>query len=520
MKRIISLILALMMVCTVLVSCVQSTENPDETTASNADQTTGTTDSGKTYNLFDPTNMKARHEWEEKIMHVLCWNSEHKEFEVTEDQIAVDELHASIFERDNQVKAKLGITAIQYNEQIASAGNEENFAKYVERVATNGDAEVDIIAAYARTEGLVSQKGYLVPLNFYDKYIDLSNPWYPEALVEEIAVKDNIYFISGDISTNLLYLTYGFIFNKELMDSLNIDYNELYTLAEEGKWTYEEMYKLTEYYNDANGNGKKDDNDGYGMRCYGFMCEAYYTGAGLKLVNVNNKAENPEDLIKISEDYGSSKSIDLSDSLGAFFTSDYGYTGSSSVPSLFASTRGTISMVTRIRDIKQTMTLEKKLPVGVLPMPKYDLGQEDYKCVAGNPFTLWGIFSGNMDLEREESAAGFIEYMGYYGMENTTEAVFADTFLARYSDQPDDANSFNTIRRTTSFDMGRIFAVVLSTTSVMADQWANCTSSGSKWAAIFASCYRSYATNARTASKDFWKLATETFKNPYEYPYE
>ncbi len=520
MKKVLCLLLALMMICTVLVSCVQSSENPDETTASNAEQTTGTSNNGETYNLFDPTNMKSLHEWQEKVMYVLCWNSEHKEFEITEEQITVDELNASIFERDNQVKAKLGLTAINYNEQAGSTGNEDSFLKYVERVATNGDAEVDVIATYSRSAGLCSQKGYLLPINFYDKYIDLSNPWYPEKLIEEISIKDNIYYVSGDISTNLLFLTYGFIFNKELMTSLNIDYNNLYQLVEEGKWTLDEMYTLTEYYDDADGNGKKSSNDGFGIRSYNYHLDAFYTGSGLKLVEVNNKTEKPEELIKVSDDYGSSKSIDLNDRLGQLFTSDYGGTDSD-VAQLFASTRNALSMVTRIRDIgKHVMTLEKKLEVGVIPLPKYDINQEDYRCVAGNPFTLWGIFSGNLDLEREESAAGFIEYMGYYGMENTTEAVFADTFLARYADQPDDANSFNTIRRTTAFDIGRIFTKVISPSGAIADQWSNCACSGSKWASIYASLLRSYASNAQAASLDFWKLATETFKNPYEYPYE
>ncbi len=57
---------------------------------------------------------------------------------------------------------------------------------------------------------------------------------------------------------------------------------------------------------------------------------------------------------------------------------------------------------------------------------------------------------------------GFVEYMVYYGMENTTEAVFADTLLGRYADQPSDADSFNLIRRTTAFDIGRVFSTVIS----------------------------------------------------------
>ncbi len=515
MKRVICLLLALMMVVMILVSCKDNGEG--ETTTAPDVETKPLT--GNDY-LFDATALKARNEAENKTMYVLCWNSEHKEFEITEDQITVDEVNASIYERDNQVKNRLGLTAISYNEQTASSGNEENFAKYVERVATNGDTEVDVIAAYSRSAGLCSQKGFYLPLNFFPNYINLSNSWYPEALIEEISLKDNIYYVSGDISTNLLFLTYGFIFNKELLEKLGIDYNEYYKMVDEGKWTLDEMYKLCTYYEDADGSGGKSDLDGYGLRSFNYHLDAFYTGSNLRLVNINNKAEKVEDLITISSDYGSSKSMDLNDALGNFFASDNAYNGTSNMCQNFASTRNTIAMVTRIRDIGKHITiLEDKLPVGILPIPKYDENQEDYKCVAGNPFTLWGIFSGNMDLEREEAAAGFIEYMGYYGMENTTEAVFADTFLGRYADQPDDANVFTTIRRTTSFDIGRIFTKVISPSGAIADQWSNCASKGGNWSSIYRSFIRSYTENAKIASKDFWELK-EVLQDPYIYPYQ
>ncbi len=518
MKRVICLILVLLTVATLLVSCKDNGNDPSTTTGGGNGTVNAPTTNGDV--LFDPTAMKERHEAEGKIMHVLCWNSEHKEFEITEDQITVDEVNASIFERDNQVKNSLGLAAITYNEQKGSSGNEEEYAKYVERVALNGDTPVDVIATYSRSAGLCSQKGFLMPINFYDKYINLNNSWYPKQLLNEVAIKNNIYYVSGDISTNLLFLTYGFTFNKELMEKLNLDYNKYYKMVDEGKWTLDEMYALCQYYDDADGDGKKSDKDGYGLRSYNYHLDSFYTGSGLKLVEVNNNATKVEDLITISEDYGSSKSIDLNDELGAFFQSDNAYGVSDNTMGFFATTRNTIAVVTRIRDIgKYVMTLDEKLDVGILPLPKYNENQEDYRCVAGNPFTLWGIFSANYNLEMEESAAGFIEYMGYFGMENTTEAVFADTFLGRYADEPDDANVFNIIRRTTAFDIGRIFTKVISTSAAIADQWSNCACKGGKWAAIYNRYIVSYATNARKASEDFWKLSEE-LKNPYEFPYE
>jgi hypothetical protein len=104
-------------------------------------------------------------------------------------------------------------------------------------------------------------------------------------------------------------------------------------------------------------------------------------------------------------------------------------------------------------------------------------------------------------------------------MLNTTEAIFEYLFKGRYADQPDDADSFDTIRRTTSFDIGRIFTAVISPNAAIADQWSNCACIGSKWSSIYGTLIRGYSDNAKKASQDFWNLK-ETMKNPYEFPYE
>ena len=522
MKKVLCLILAMLMTATLLVSCVNG--GKDEVTTQAPDQTTepGDSEGGdviKEDKPFDPTEMKARHEAEDKIMYVLCWNSEHDEFDMLEEEASADTVKTAIFERNNLLKAKLGLTDILWNEQDGNSDSVNDYLKYVETVAQNGDVEIDVIATYSRSAGLLSQKGFLLPVNFYKDYIDLTHSWYPEALIDEVNIGGNRYFVSGDISTNLIYLTYGFIFNKDLLSDLGIDHNYLYELVDEGKWTLDEMFKLVgNYHNDVDQNGTKSTADGFGLRSYNYHLDAFYTGSGLKLVEIDNNATDPKKLVVVSADYGSKKSIDLNDRLGQLFTSDYACNDNPATP--FAERQNDIAEVTRIRDLRAFFNEGvDECEYGVLPLPKYDLNQEDYKCVAGNPFTLWGIYSGNYDLEREESAAGFIEWAGYYGMLNTTEAIFEYLFKGRYADQPDDANSFDTIRRTTSFDIGRIFTTVISPNAAIADQWSNCAAKGSKWSSIYSSLIRGYTDNAKKASQDFWNLK-ETLKNPYEFPYE
>ena len=526
MEKVLSFILVLLMVATLLVSCA-STGNGDVTTKAPEQVTepeNGSEGEAETVikeeKPFDATEMKEKNEAAGKVMNVLTWNAEHPEFEMLETEVGGDSVNSAIFERNSQVKRTLGLSGIIWNEQKGSNSYEATYLKYVETVAQNGDVPIDVIATYSRSAALLSQKGFLSPINFYKNHIDLTHSWYPAALLEEVNIGGNVYFISGDISTNLLFLTYGCIFNKDIITDLGKDYNYLYDLVNEGKWTLDELFKLTgDYYYDEDGNGYKSAADSIGLRTDALHIDAIYTGAGLRYIEVDNNATDPKKLFSVSADYGSKKSNDLNDRIGQMFASDYALEESACERN-FAVLANTIVLIARLRDIRELFNEGvDKMEYGVLPIPKYDVAQKDYRCVTANPITLWGIYAGNYDLESEECAAGFIEWMGYYAVHNTTDAIFEYLFKGRYADEPDDAESFDTIRRTTTFDLGRIFGRVISESNMMVDQWSECAAAGSKWSAIYASLVRGYSDGAKKASQDFWNLK-ETMKDPYEFPYE
>ena len=69
---------------------------------------------------FDANEMREENEAAEKVINVLCWNSEHHEFEMLETAVGGDSVNAAIFERNNQVQRTLGISEIVWNEHKGS----------------------------------------------------------------------------------------------------------------------------------------------------------------------------------------------------------------------------------------------------------------------------------------------------------------------------------------------------------------------------------------------------------------
>ena len=505
--RILSLVIVFTMILSMLIACGDKTGD-DVTTSVTGTTAEVTNPAGEKNTLFDTEAFKAKYEGED--VNILCWDSEHREFEVLKTELSgSDPLLEGIYARNIHVSETLGVNLV-WNEQDDDSGKAASMLQYVEMQA-DGGTPIDVIALYSRTAGLLSQKGHLLPVNYYSEYINLENSWYPDALVEETNIKGNTYYVSGDISTNLLYLTYGFVFNKDVLESnpgIGITSDDLYKLVEDQKWTLEEMYKLVgSYWVDADENGVKSVNDGVGLRSYNYHFDAIYVGSNMKYVVIDNTTTDPATLIQVASDYTSQKAIDLSDTIGELMSSNYAYNDESCAKT-FANNAIDISFISRVRDIQKIHDSENNdMSYGVLPIPKYDLAQEDYKCVAGNPLTLWGISADSVDYDREVMAAAVIEISGYFAQTDTTEAIFETLFKGRYSEFPEDSESFDIIRRTTSFDIGRIFTKVLSANFAIADQWSSAAAKSQKWATKCVSMSNLFKQGAITASRDFWNLA-------------
>ena len=512
--RTLSMILIFIMLFTAMISCSNDGNGETTTTNNSSGNVTepGGEETGDT--LFDINAFYNAYQGE--TLNILCWDSEHPEFEVLQSELSGGEpLLQAIYARNTSVTENLGVN-LSFKQHTDGASLSPDVLKYVENQA-NGGTPFDVMAVYSRTAGLLSQKGHLLPVNYYSEYINLNNSWYPQALLSEINIKGNIYYVSGDISTNLLYMTYGFIFNKDVLaDNVDIGYTEemLYQLVAEEKWTLEEMTKLvSNYWVDYDENGVKSVADGFGLRSYNYHFDALYTGSGLKYLFVDNTATDPEKLIQISGDYIGQKAIDLADSMGELLASNYACNDSDSGWN-FTKARD-ISIITRVRDIQKIHDSENSdMRYGVLPIPKYDLAQETYKCVAGNPLTLWGISADTCDYDREVMSAGVIEYMGYLAQKETTEVIFESLFKGRYSEFPEDAESFEIIRKTTSFDLGRIFTEVINHDFGIADEWSSVVAKSQKWATKGQQMKRLFDQGVLTASKDFWELSSTIKPTP------
>ncbi len=468
--KIISLLCAVLMLLSSLAACADTGNTETTTEGSEASTTTAPIEPEVTKdpNYDDDGYLKSKLpedlKYTGETVTILNWKAERPEFEILEADTGLDLVNDAIYERNNATESRLGIT-FEWTEKDGNSNTLSDFVNYVQNCYNSGDY-YDIIATYSRTAASLSANGLLEDLNKVDNsYLDLSMPWWPEAMLETCSIKDSLFFVSGDISTNLLHMMYAIYYNMDMLKDLNL--SDPVKMVDDKTWTIDALIEMTaDLYNDADQSGSASNGDIFGFTSNYFHLEAFYSGSGMMLIEPgdNNK------ILKISDDYTSQKTVDLVDKLRTWF--DHGDTyinppgGKLGNDIVFAEGRALFTQNrVYIADAQYNNGTLRNADweYGILPNPLYDKDQEDYITLLGNPFTHWCIMK---EARNPSMSTAVIECLGSEGYRKTSPALFENNMKYRYT--PDSANKgdsarmFDIIRENISFDLGRMFAAELN----------------------------------------------------------
>ena len=264
-----------LLLCTMLPIGTLACGNSDDTgkqadvktaVSSNGDTTTlETPDDNKDANGFLRDNLPADLNFGGDTVTFLTWSDvEHEEFTV--ESLSGETVNDAIYNRNKTVENRLGVNLSFYGIH----GNADIIASYSKHVGNSiqaGSHDFDICAPYSLTLAAVTAQGYMY--NLLDlPYLDFDQPWWPARLVEEATINDKLFFASGDISANLLYMMYTCFFNKDLIEEYNLPNPQ--DLVQNNEWTYTKFFEMCEgIYADLNGNQEKDSEDQFGYMTSG-----------------------------------------------------------------------------------------------------------------------------------------------------------------------------------------------------------------------------------------------------------
>ncbi len=445
-RQAISLLLASLLLVSTIACGQTEAETTSETTADTAPETE-TVDTSRDENGYLKDELPAL-DYGGQNINLLYWEDvENQEYEA--EELTGEIVNDAVYQRNINTEERLNI---RYT-WIGTPGNGGNIDAYVGKVRDShmaGDQAYDILSSYSRSIAACLANGFLTNLE-NSQYLDYEKPWWPDNLLEESTINEHLYFVSGDISTNVLHMMYCVYFNKQLLQDRSLENPQ--DLVAENAWTVDKLIEMTtDVYQDLNGNGKKDENDFFGFTTTSYHNDAFYTGSGLKLVE-----KDADKTLIISPDFYSEKAVDLLVKLGPWEVTNDVYLDDGKYEMPFTENRALFN-INRAHYASKALR-DSELDYGIVPVPKYDESQENFRTVMGNPVSLYGV---TVNCGYKETCEAVLECMGSYGYRLTTPAIFENNMKKKYSMDDVNAQMYDIVRESVSFELGRFFNKYLS----------------------------------------------------------
>ena len=506
--RILALICAILMLIPCFAACA-NTQGSDETTANNAqtqatpDDTTPAEDPRYDKEGFWKDDLSDEIDFKGETVTILYWDDvERPEFEITEEEADGDMVKDAIYRRNLATEERMGVT-FEWVGTPGDSGDRANFTNYV-RNAYSGGTFYDIIATYSRTAGMLLTNGFIQDLNaIEDSYINVEQPWWPKSMVSTCSIGNSLFFVSGDISTNVLHFMYAVYYNMDLLKDLNLE--DPVPLVDNKKWTIDALINYTkDLYVDLDQDGGSSVGDQYGFCTTYYHLDAFYTGSNMMCIVPGDNT-----VLKISDDFFGQKTIDLVDKLGTWFKTGDTYVNPhggdidydapfEEGAALFCLNR--VYMADTQYGGGAAPLRNADWEYGILPVPMYDENQTEYITVVGNPFTLWCVMQ---NAKNPQMSSAVIECMASEGYRKTSPMIFENNMKYRYTPDSagkgDSARMFDIVRESIAFDLGRIFSDILSFMSEMPSKAAAISTS---WASMKAQYDRTLKRSMSDLNKD------------------
>ena len=453
-KKTLILILALLMVLTAFAACDRGTPDagPEESESSqtSTDDGTGNTDN-KNDSILNGVS------FEGTTLFLLKGNAVELDEYIEELTEGASLVEKAIFDRCDYAETRLKLRT-QWT-PVADASLVETAD-----LSNSTGGTYDIIVNKSSRSAALMTRGVLSNLTQYP-YLDFDSEGWATSLLSDVMVGNKLYFATGDISPNLLFMTSVVFFNKDLVETLGInekiqtnwDKTDLYELVTSGTWTLDKMVTLCEdVYADKNNSGFKDTGDRFGFNTYSQLLENFYYGGNHTVIVPDG------DGFILSQDFMNPILVgDILETVnGLLHDSNDGFLEKGQKQHNYDETRLNFSegnvlfCMAPASHAYNTHSNTEKLNYGVLPVPKHSESQENYACTQSFPYCMYSITSQG---KNRVPASAFMQALSEESYTTTRPALLDKMMKGRYAEEPQDAEMWDYAVDSNIFDVGRVF---------------------------------------------------------------
>ncbi len=311
-----------------------------------------------------------------------------------------EKLDDAIYLRNRKVEEKLGFKMKEIQFPYGAWGTcQKEIIALVTNSVMAGDDQYD--AAYLNLNfniGAIAD-GVLVDLASIET-LNLESDWWDHDLNDSLTVNGRMYGASSPLMLETFDLAWCMFFNEKMMDDLKLEYP--YQLVRDGKWTLDKLYEYVSSAASLNGAESFTSYDVSGKSVYGIAGhlsapEGMIYSAGCDYV----KKVDGEYKLTIESD----RFYTTIDRLKKVFNADAGYVrfnnGGKAVPEgylgMFSSGRA-LFLTGELKSAMEERDMNDQF--GILPMPKFDESQENYRTLVNGGSALLCVPATNKDLDR------------------------------------------------------------------------------------------------------------------------
>lgn len=426
MKKILAALLAVVMIASILVSCVNGEEKATET-----EEVSTATETGRLAELgardFDGAIFTILDANDYPDMHVNYATEETQ----TQSNIAYE-----LYKRDAVLKTNYNLSDIRYISITKASDGCTSLSTQI----LAGQCEYDMVistavgASYAGTLPSLGINGMLKNLVDVD-YLSLDKEWWSPLIYERLTINDTLFFTTGDIAPSLYQAPAAMYVNMELFEQYH-NGTDIFEIVENGEWTLGKLRELTkdvsQDLNEDNIMRATDDFFGIAMFFNGLSIQEFVIGAGATFSTVkdndltmdNLKTERLANLINTIKGLFPSMKYTYGDGGDQQNVIEYAFKGGKSI---FLAHQLECAMF-HLRDMKYDYA--------VLPYPKADTTQTQYISNINNWCDCFVSVPLSISGERTEFVGFMMEAMAAYSRDNLYPFIYGSVLKYQRVNDP------------------------------------------------------------------------------------
>ena len=310
---------------------------------------------------------------------------------------------------------------------------------------TAGDDVIQVANVFCVDAPTLMMRGYVYDYSSVP-HIDLSMPWWDASVNASMELTGIRYAAIGDLSVSLHDLTYVLLFSSQIITDNGLE--SPYSLVREGEWTMDKMKVMMETaMKDSNGNGTRDAGDVFGyLAATKMVLPSFWIGADEKSMEYDENgvpvlAMNDERFMSVFE-----KIFAMTYDNEAWFKVYEDLDVPTECRNMFSSNH---SLFMDCSLFYVGMMREMETDFGIIPYPKFDETQADYRArVSYYMPPVIPITNVVLDM-----TGAVLEEANYRAMNNIKPAYY-EISLKKYSRDPDSIAMLDLIFKNRVVDLG------------------------------------------------------------------